>query len=110
MTRIKINNRAQGVLEYVVILGVVAVALMSMTLYFRRGVQAVVKAAADELGSQSDSQSQPGRGTLTDSTSTSTVNIAHSKTTDTGGGLTDQILEWNARTNGTSSSFSAKEE
>lgn len=46
----------QSVLEYVIILGIVAIALAAMLLYFRRGIQSVVKIAADELGNQEDAE------------------------------------------------------
>ena len=46
------RNRSQSILEYAVILGVVITALLAMSLYFRRGIQSVIKVAADEAGDQ----------------------------------------------------------
>jgi len=50
---LKNNSLAQGMLEYVTLLTIVALVLGSMRLYFSRGIQSVVKVAADQLGSQS---------------------------------------------------------
>lgn len=44
--------KAQSILEYVLILGIVAVALSSMQLYFKRSIQAAIKLAADDIGDQ----------------------------------------------------------
>lgn len=46
------KKRAQSVLEYVVILGVIGAALVAMQVYFKRSIQAVVKTAADQMGEQ----------------------------------------------------------
>ena len=46
------RRKGQSSLEYGIFIGVVAVAVTMMSLYFRRSVQAVVKIAADEIGSQ----------------------------------------------------------
>lgn len=46
------KRKAQSMLEYVVLLGIVAAALAAMQGYFKGAVQAVVKIAADELGDQ----------------------------------------------------------
>ncbi|MCM8797125.1 MAG: hypothetical protein NC923_04520 [Candidatus Omnitrophica bacterium] len=45
----KMNLKAQSILEYVVILGVVTAALTTMHLYLRRSVQSVIKITADEI-------------------------------------------------------------
>jgi hypothetical protein len=54
--RKKMINRQKGqsVLEYAIILGVVGLALGSMQVYLRRGIQAGIKIAADEIGLQKD--------------------------------------------------------
>ncbi|UCB56778.1 MAG: hypothetical protein JSV30_06190 [Candidatus Omnitrophota bacterium] len=49
------SKRAQAVLEYAVVLGIVALALGMMQVYLMRGIQAGVKIAADEIGLQEDS-------------------------------------------------------
>ncbi|MDP2940618.1 MAG: hypothetical protein Q8O13_11215 [Candidatus Omnitrophota bacterium] len=50
------NLRAQSLTEYVIVLGLVVVALTTMQVYMRRGIQAVVKVSADELGFQQNSE------------------------------------------------------
>ncbi|MFA5144929.1 MAG: hypothetical protein WC723_02870 [Candidatus Omnitrophota bacterium] len=45
-------TKAQSLVEYSIILAVVLAALMGMQLYMKRGLQAGVKVAADQLGSQ----------------------------------------------------------
>lgn len=50
--------KAQSILEYVVLLGIVGLALGTMGLYFRRSIQSVIKIAADELGSQEDTEEE----------------------------------------------------
>jgi len=44
------KRRAQGITEYSLIIAAVAVALLTMQVYFKRGVQSVVKVSADQLG------------------------------------------------------------
>lgn len=52
------NKKAQGVTEYALIIATVAAALISMQVYFKRGVQSVVKTSVDQLaGFRSDSAS-----------------------------------------------------
>ena len=48
----KKNRFAQNTLEYVLILGVVALGFSGMMLYFRRAVQSGIHVAASQLGSQ----------------------------------------------------------
>lgn len=44
------NKRAQGITEYALVIAAVAAALLTMQVYFRRGVQSVVKVSVDQLG------------------------------------------------------------
>lgn len=46
------KNRAQSSLEYVILIAIISAALFAMQLYFKRAVQATVKLAADQVGSQ----------------------------------------------------------
>lgn len=46
------NHRAQTIIEYAVIIGVVATAFVVMQKYLQRGIQQSVKVAADQLGDQ----------------------------------------------------------
>ena len=62
------KNRGQSIVEYTVVLGLVILALSAMSFYFRRGIQSVVKTAADEAGNQSDAEDiNPSTGTKTSS-------------------------------------------
>jgi uncharacterized protein (UPF0333 family) len=49
------DDKGQTTFEYAVVLGVVVLALGMMQVYFRRGIQASIKIATDELGLQQDS-------------------------------------------------------
>jgi hypothetical protein len=44
------NKRAQGITEYALVIACVAAALLTMQVYFKRGVQSVVKVSVDQLG------------------------------------------------------------
>jgi len=48
----KINKKGQNLIEYGLILGIVAMALISMQTYFKRSLQSVVKVVADDYGPQ----------------------------------------------------------
>jgi uncharacterized protein (UPF0333 family) len=62
------KNKSQSVLEYAIVLGLVIFALSAMALYFRRGIQSVIKVAADEVGSQKDAEEiDPLKGSKTSS-------------------------------------------
>lgn len=51
---IRKHNKAQSLIEYGLILGIITVALLSMQVYFKRGVQSVVKVVADDFGPQGE--------------------------------------------------------
>ena len=46
------KKKAQSMLEYALVIGIIAAALAAMQLYFKRTIQATVKVAADEIGGQ----------------------------------------------------------
>ena len=48
------SSRAQAIIEYAVLFGLVTAVLMGMQGYLKRGVQAGVKVAADQIGNQSN--------------------------------------------------------
>lgn len=48
--------RGQSMIEYVLLLGVVSVALIAMQVYMKRGIQGAVKVSADQLGPQQGQQ------------------------------------------------------
>ena len=43
------NRRAQAILEYAVLVGVIVAALIAMQVYFRRGLQGKVRGIVDEI-------------------------------------------------------------
>jgi hypothetical protein len=45
----------QSILEYVLLIGIITVALFAMMQMVKRGTQSLVKVAADEIGNQSNS-------------------------------------------------------
>ncbi|MFA5357037.1 MAG: hypothetical protein WC301_06545 [Candidatus Omnitrophota bacterium] len=47
------GNLGQNLIEYGLILSIITVALLAMQVYFKRGVQAVVKVAADDFSGYS---------------------------------------------------------
>ncbi|MFH1245415.1 MAG: hypothetical protein V1662_02930 [Candidatus Omnitrophota bacterium] len=51
---LRLAGKGQVTFEYVIIIGLVAVALTMMQVYLRRGVQAGIKMATDEIGMQED--------------------------------------------------------
>jgi phage gp16-like protein len=50
------KTRAQSILEYAVVLALVAAALTTMQHFFKRAIQASIKIAADQIGKQEDSE------------------------------------------------------
>ena len=43
------NKKAQSINEYAVVIGIVAIAIMSMRTYIKRGIQSIIQESADEL-------------------------------------------------------------
>ena len=54
MSSLTSQNRAQVIFEYAIILALIALALGMMRVYLKRGIQAGIKIAADEIGAQGD--------------------------------------------------------
>jgi hypothetical protein len=48
----KFHSKAQSISEYVIVIGLVTAALFGMQAYMKRGIQAVIKDQADQLGPQ----------------------------------------------------------
>ena len=46
------TNKGQTVIEYVVLIGIITIALFYMGPLLKRGVQSLVKATADQIGNQ----------------------------------------------------------
>lgn len=55
MFGLKRGSRAQSIAEYALFFSVAVFAVITMSIYIRRGVQGVIKDAADEVGTQEDS-------------------------------------------------------
>ncbi len=51
----KMKAKAQSIIEYALLLGIIGLALGAMQLYFKRGIQAAIKVSVDQLGSQEGS-------------------------------------------------------
>jgi len=49
LNNMQTNKSAQSIVDYAIIFGLVTVALVSMQVYFKRGVQAVAKTSVDQL-------------------------------------------------------------
>ncbi len=47
-------KKSQSITEYTFIVGIVSLALVAMSSYGRRGIQAVIKLSSDKLGEQKD--------------------------------------------------------
>ncbi|MFC1599301.1 hypothetical protein ACFL2W_00770 [Candidatus Omnitrophota bacterium] len=50
----KLSFRAQSIMEYVLVIGLVSIALGAIQSYTRRGVQSIIKVSTDRLGNQTD--------------------------------------------------------
>ncbi len=50
------NLHAQGVLEYVLLIGIVVIALLAMTQAIKRGAQSLIKEGADQLAVQQNGE------------------------------------------------------
>ncbi len=50
------KNNAQVTLEYVVLISIVAGVIVVMTVFLKRGIQAVVKVTADQIGLQNEAE------------------------------------------------------
>lgn len=59
------NRKGQNISEYGIVLALVMLALYSMNAYFKRGIQGVVKASADEMGRCAEAEYQNLRGEST---------------------------------------------
>ena len=80
---LKINTkRAQSLVEYAIVIGVVSAAFVAISAYMQRGIQSVLKTTADQVGVQSkgDQTSSSEFGYL--DTSNAKENSAKKKATD----------------------------
>ncbi len=52
----------QSIMEYVLLIGIIITVLFAMQTYMRRGIQAVIQVAADQIGLQEDAETDPEKG------------------------------------------------
>jgi uncharacterized protein (UPF0333 family) len=52
------NNKAQSVLEYTIIIGIIVIVLFVMNPLMKRGIQGMIKVVADQIGTQQNSDQQ----------------------------------------------------
>ena len=90
------TKRGQALFEYAVIIGVVVLALGMMQVYVRRGNQAGIKIAADELGRQEDSvELDSTKGTVQSSQVRSLSAATYQRQLNYGGSSTINVNEQN---------------
>ncbi len=64
-----LSRRGQQIVEYALLISFISLALTTMYMYSKRGLQAVIKGAADQIGTQESSE--PKTGAMTNSISVS---------------------------------------
>ena len=52
LSKLRPENKAQTILEYVTLIGIITVVMVTITPYLKRSVQSVVKVTADQMGVQ----------------------------------------------------------
>jgi Flp pilus assembly pilin Flp len=61
MLKLRRNSRAQSLSEYALLIAIIGAALIGMQTYMKRGIQGVVKLAADEIGNQRNGSIEEGK-------------------------------------------------
>lgn len=57
-----LNQKAQGLMEYTIVLGIAIMILFAMSSMIKRGTQSFVKTMADQIGVQKNSDQDFGQG------------------------------------------------
>lgn len=71
---LRLNKKAQGTLEYALLIGVVVAGLIAMQLYLKRGYQGKLRESSDQIGGQYSPSWTTGKSTITkESTTKETV-------------------------------------
>lgn len=91
---------AQSLIDYVFVVGLVAAALIVMQVYMRRGVQAGIKFASDELGSQEGIEFESNYTSGEFTALTTTTDVERREAVATGGSLRRDIVREVANTEG----------
>ncbi len=76
-----LNKKAQSIMEYLILVGIVTAVIVSMSTSLKRSIQSYVKVTADQIGSQQDAEQQVelGKGYLEEAASSTDTSM--SKTT-----------------------------
>lgn len=98
------SKRAQSTAEYVLMAGVVIAVFVAMQTYVKRGIQGVVKTAADEMGKQADSEEDAHYGQRVTSANTTTAASIYNTQTSAGGSQTAAFSSTN-KSSGTSTAI-----
>lgn len=102
------KSGGQSISEYTLIVGIVAVAIIGMQVYMKRGIQAVIRVAADEVGSQEDAMEDVEKGDLQNSTFDTAV-VAESRLITSEGGAQAKVFDVTTDSSG-NSTYESKEE
>jgi uncharacterized protein (UPF0333 family) len=97
MLKILSKHKAQSTLEFAVLIAIVVVALLTMQLYMKRGIQGKIREGADEMGSQFS----PGQMTSVRTSSTAqyaTEDITNTDGTSNSTYLDDRVVTREANT------------
>lgn len=98
------SKRAQSTAEYVLMAGVVIAVFVAMQTYVKRGIQGVVKTAADEMGKQADSEEDADYGQRVTSANTTTGSSSYNAQVSAGGSQTAAFSS-TSKTSGTSTAI-----
>ncbi len=103
------GGAGQTIVEYIVLIGIITLALMAMGPLFKRGVQSLVKATADQIGNQQKADQDiiprplartvPGTSYLVSESSNAESSVVKSVKTPGFGGVADIILKEDTQTN-----------
>ncbi len=102
-----LGKKAQSTAEYVFMAGAVIMAFAMMAAYMQRGVQARIKIAADELGTQEGSEEDANYGTKGSSTMRTVSHADSTKQVFAGG---SETLSFNSLSTGSGVTTYLKEE
>jgi Flp pilus assembly pilin Flp len=53
-TSLRLSRRAQSIVEYTIIIGIVTMAMVTMNAYFKRGIQGMLKKNAQDIGAPAE--------------------------------------------------------
>lgn len=50
------NNKGQSLLEYSIVIGIIVVVMFAMNPFLKRGIQGMIRVAADQIGTQQNAE------------------------------------------------------